>query len=220
VEDVAPLWWIGLGLLALGAVLSAALARQEPGHHHAARAALLGGNTIAEIVQRLTRAHLLPLPTPYEGLDRVLFHVGQAAFLAWPVGVAALALYTLARCRPTVLVVGASVMAFAVAGAYPGLRAEELVPIYRGWYGVGVVVGIGSLVLFGYRRGYPVLEHACTGVLVTGELVVLAGAFSLGVFSAWPAAQLSYAVTFGAVAALSARHLWRTRRTHGPTFAA
>ena len=211
-ESAAPLWWVALGLLALGAVLSALLARREPGHHHIARGALLGANVVAEVVQRIARAHLRPIPPPYDGIDRAAYHVTQVLFLAWPAGVAALAVWTLARRSPGPLAALWGIAALAVCGAYPALRGNSLEALYRFLHVAAFGIGILSFVIYAWKRPYPLLEHACALMLVVGELVVLAGAYTLGVWHYWEdAAQPTYAITFGALVVLQARQLWKYR---------
>lgn len=206
-------------LLVLAALLAAVLAWPEPARH-GARAALLGGEAAAIVVQALIvgvpgllRGALEGEPVPYTGLARIYFHLTQALFLGWPVAVAALAVHVLARRSAWPVFAAWVTVTSVVVLAYPTLRGPALELVYGCWYGAAVAAGIAALTVLAVRREYPRIEHVCAAILVVGDLVVLAAAFKLGAFETWrPAAQMAYFVAFGALVVVQGGYLCRRLR--------
>lgn len=207
---------LAIGALAVAALLALALIHRVPRNRERpmiALAVLLALEVPSVIAQLDLGTALRGLPLPYEGRERGLYHVTQALFMAWPAGVAALAVLVLMRRAPVAVGVFLALEVAWVCWAYPDLRGDDLETVYRIWEATWIAVGLASIVSFARARRAPLPEHVCAIVLVGGEIVVLAGTFELGIFAHWPTAQAVYIVTFGAVAALLSRHLWILTRS-------
>ncbi len=153
---------------------------------------------------------------PYAGASRVAFHIQQAAVVARPVGLAALAAVVLlsppaARlaARAASGVYAASVAALALA--YPALRGDALGRVYFGAELAALLAAGGALAAWWPRRAWPTLTEGT--VLVVGVLqigVVIAWRRS---FAGFPAAALVMIVAFAALLFLHAGELlWDSRQ--------
>jgi hypothetical protein len=177
-------------------------------------ARLLDALLAADLLNLLAVAFLKPLPTPYAGAARGLFHVSQALTLAWPVGVAALSWHLLTRLRPV------SWMAVPWLGAtaslalrYPSLRGEALGDALRQCQASGLVLGL--LALLGARPdGFRVgRAHLVALALLAGLGAELSGPYLTAPFTSWWTAQVTWTLTLTAVAVAAA---WRRPWTRSP----
>ncbi len=175
-------------LLAIAAALAVEMSRRGAGH--AARAWLLRLAVGADVLQLLLGRALADSPAPYTGSARVAFHASQVLFLAWPAGVASLAVRTLARTMPWPVAILWALAAFAVVAGYPRLRGDELENVLRAWHLLCLAIGMVSIVAFWMRRGTPRSAHELAIVLVAGELLVAVGPYRLGIWRAWAVSEL------------------------------
>lgn len=137
---------------------------------------------------------------PYEGWSRVAFHVQQGAVLAYPVGLAALALVVLLRRAPwsAFAVYGASLA--GLVASYPGLRGRELALAYQRIDLVVTIVVIGAVVMWWWRREVPritVVSTLVLGLMQAGKLLALRDPFRH-----WDFAGVLYLVAYGALLVL------------------
>ena len=198
-------------LSALAALLAWAVARRHRDHRPVAL--LLTYGVASDLARRLLWT-LLPPPRlgapPLQGLARVFGHLEHALFLGWSFGVAALALWTLARRRPRLIAV---LYVAAVAGlvvGYPAIRGDALRRYYLAVELAAALVGVACGVSW-YRRGQPATITSLTsGFLVAGHLAyVVAGPYRFGLFGqAWVLANWIYLAVITTLILLHLGSLW------------
>lgn len=177
-------------------------------------ARLLEALLAADLLNLFAARALYPLPTPYTGAARALFHASQALTLAWPAGVAALSWHLLTRLRPVswMLVpwLGATAL---LAFQYPALRGEALGDALRRCQAAGLVVGL--LALLGARPdGFrPGRAHLVSLALLAGVGAELAGPYLAAPFTTWWTAQATWILTLTAASVVAA---WRRPWTRSP----
>lgn len=177
-------------------------------------ARLLEALLAADLLNLLAVRILTPLPTPYAGATRALFHASQALTLAWPAGVAALAWHLFTRLRPVswVSVPWAACTAL-LALDYPALRGEALGDALR-WTVVGwFAFGLASLLGARPDRFRPGRAHLVCLTLLAGVGSELAGPYLGAPFAAWWTAQATWTLTLTVAAvAASWRRPWGRQR--------
>lgn len=152
-------------------------------------------------------------PRPYSGAVRLAFHADEVGFLAWPAGLAALALVVFAARRPWPALAAYALTCATIIGLYPSelVRGDGLRRIYLATFMVGLAVYVVTLVRWGAKRVKPEAEHAVLFLLGAGELVRLVS-FSGAVAANWgawmpPANGILYAV----IVAVEGVVLWARR---------
>ncbi len=200
------LFWLCSGLQALAAVLAVAVAWRRPSYRPTA--GFLFGALVASLVRLALRWARVGAPVPYVGAARLGFHLDSALFLAWPLGIAALARWTFAGRRPwPVLAAWALAVAVLVLG-YPTLRGDLLRKVLLGIELAALAVAVASFVAFVWARRDPRLEHLAAMLILALEGATLAGAWALGPFAGWGAAQITYSVLYAVLAVLQGGSLW------------
>lgn len=200
--------------LALAGIACRLRARADRDADLRACARLLDALLAADLLNLLAVAFLRPLPTPYAGAARGLFHASQALTLAWPVGVAALSWHLLTRLRPVswmaVPWLGATA---ALALQYPALRGEALGAALRQCQASGLALGLLALLGArpdGFRAGRA---HLISLALLAGLGAELSGPYLTAPFTSWWTAQVTWTLTLTAVAVAAA---WRRPWTRSP----
>lgn len=196
--------------LALAGAACRIRAREDRDPELLACARLLEALLCADLASVLLALALAPLPTPYTGGARALFHLSQALTLAWPFGVAALAWHLFTRLRPVtwvaVLWVGSALL---LARAYPALRGEALADEYRSIQVVGLAFALSSLLGARPDRFRPGRAHLVSLLLCAGLGAELFGPYLAAPFASWWTAQATWTLTLGSVAFAAAwRRLW------------
>jgi hypothetical protein len=179
-------------------------------------ARLLEALLAADLLNLLAARALTPLPTPYAGPARALFHCSQFCTLAWPFGVSVLAWRLFAPGRRHLLG-GAWWISSGVALAldYPTLRGEALADTYRLTQVACVLFTLVSLLVerpSSFRAGRA---HLVSLLLLAGLGAELFGPYLLAApFASWWTAQATWTLTLTAAALAAA---WRRPWTRSPT---
>jgi hypothetical protein len=208
----------GLLLLLMASLAQAAaagtavlLARRLPGHRPVAW--FLSVVTLANLV--LLGFILAGVPTglslaPYEGTARLVFHIRQALFFTWSFGFVWLTNAVFQGRRiggwlilPYFVVLGAFV------GSYPRTGGAYLQQTYLVLELTSLLIGLGMLVQFAWRRQSLTVTHLVTILILFGEFAVLAGVWRKDVFgNGWDPARIMYLVSYSVLAIIQ---LWNIR---------
>lgn len=149
--------------------------------------------------------------TPYVGLDRVVHHIRQGLFFTWSFGFIWLANAVFQGRRLGKWLTGAYILVLGVfIGGYPTIGGEQLQRAYLVLELVGLLVGLGLLIQFAWRRQSLTVSHFVTILLLFGEFAVLAGVWRKDVFgNGWDAARIMYLVTYLVIAVVQGGMLWK-----------
>jgi hypothetical protein len=205
-----------LGVLALLSVLRAR-GRAE----HRPVAWFTTGATIADAVRwGIGEAILKPFRAlhpgvPYAGVARAVFHLDEAMFLVWPLGLAALAFAVFldrAEARtPVLAVLGTYAVGVVVLVlGYPTIRGELLARVYRVALVAGVAAAASTGLAWWRRPGRPTLTDASTIVLACLQL---GAALTWSPEKSWEAQRVYYSIAFGVLGLFHLGALWIRRRT-------
>lgn len=170
--------------------------------------------TLLALVLAPARAALGAAP-PYAGAVRIAFHVQQAAVVAYPVGLAALALVVLLR-RPAwpAFAVYGGLVAY-LAASYPGLRGPALLLAYQRLDLAVVLFVAGAVVTWWWRRERPGLE--VVSVLLLGGMQAGKLLARVDPVIHWEDfVAVLYLVAYGVIAVLHVGVLWDSRRPSSP----
>jgi hypothetical protein len=200
--------WYALAILAAALAVVLAIRRVD----HRPIAVFLVVMTAIDLA-RLALAHVVDFdaaPRPHVGLVRFAFHIDELGFLAWPAGLAALALVVFAG-RPYGLVR----LAWAATGVclialYPSdlVRGAGLAQIYLAAELVALAVYVVTLARWGARRAAPSSAHAVLLVLGAVELARLVPFYG-PVFQRWATyAGPTNVVLYAVIAAVQGGFLW------------
>lgn len=159
---------------------------------------VLGANVVLDVARETIGALVLRpyraahWPAPYTGAARVAFHLEQAAFIAWPAIVCALAWSSLSRSRAWPVLASWSAAAAALVLLYPEVRGEPLGRVYRALTVLAVLGGAAALLRVTRAPGRAGIVSLA---LLAGVAAELAGPYLARPFEWWPA-QLTYAIVF------------------------
>ena len=203
-------WWRWFARIALAAAVVGALAlvRRRPAYKPAAwfMVAMGAANVVRPVlITYIIAPARLAGRTPHTGLERVAFHIDQAAFLLWPAGIVALAAWTFWRSRRAL---GAVVLAYLAIVAvlilgYPALRRELLAAVYLAVELAALAVSIGAIASW-WRSSAPTTPvDSIALLLVIFAAVLIAGPHAAGsIFTTWPIAYGIYGVLYTAIAVM------------------
>jgi hypothetical protein len=147
----------------------------------------LGSDVVRQLLRDLVLApgYVTLGGAPATGWLRVAFHVEQALFVGWPVGIAALSAWIFTRRRPWPLALAyAAVVAVLILG-HPAIRQVPLSKVYLAVELAALCISLGCLILWlrsSETRGF---QHFITGVLIVSELVMIAGPYSGSIYLNW-----------------------------------
>lgn len=150
----------------------------------------------------------LTVSGPYHGSTRALFHLEQALFLSWPIGVAALSVHVLFKRRAWPVLLAYLAVLGALVATYPELRGAPLRRAYLGVELACLTVAVGSSVHWWWRRQRSTIGEVTTLILVIVELTTLLGPYSGNLFSSWDRAQVMYATLYVVLTAAQGVALW------------
>jgi hypothetical protein len=211
---LVPLTYI---LSALATALAWVVARRNVEHRSCA--ALLTFGLASDVVRRLLQVHAIgpgyarAAGAPLTGVSRVAFHVSEALFFAWLAGLVAVALRLFMFPRRPLWPVAAAwgTIVVALILTYPTTRGAVLQRVYLGGQAVTMAVTWGFVLAWirWPERGVPTFAQTCLAIVLMTELMQLfVGPWTENVFTAWPAAQLLYAVMFGFLMLLQGGISW------------
>jgi hypothetical protein len=204
-------------LSTLAMLLAWAVARRRS--EHRAVALLLTFGLASDAVRRLLWT-LVPAPPlgapPLQGLARVVGHLEHALFLGWPFGIAAVAVWTLARRQPRLVALLYLAAVACLVVSYPTIRGEGLRRFYLAAELTSLLISLAALLpaLGRIRQGEQpaTVSMVSAGLLIAGHFAaVVFGPYRFGLFGAWNLAQTSYLVIYGAQVALHGAWLWKQR---------
>lgn len=204
-------------LLAVATVLAWLLARAR--RDHLPIALLLSTGLLCNVVRAGLRAAVPTLATspadPLAGWARAAAHLDDLLFLAWPAGLAVVAVHVLARAPRWSWAPAAALAAIVagLAGAYPVTRGDVLRRCYLAAELAALAVGVFGVVQWARRgeRATPAL--LCAAFLVLGHFVVLVGPYRFGLFgSAWYTAQVGYLLILVNLVLVQGAALWSSWR--------
>jgi hypothetical protein len=198
-------------LQALTIALAWMLARRRPQHRPFAWFASV--MLAVDVVHVALNLGPLDAPRPYAGFRRVLFHVDQALFLSWPVGLAAVAWIVFLERRlwwPPVLAGVVALVVFVVGYPSP-FRGATLMAAYALTHAAAVVACLVAMALWTRRRAPPRPEHACTSLTVLLDCALFAGPYAPPApapLEMWNLAQLLSVGIWACLALIHAGALW------------
>lgn len=208
--------WLPYLIAILSAVLAILLARRRAEHRPVA---LFLGAMVAIDLARLARRAIFPLgdlPHPHAGLARLAFHVDEAGFIAWPFGLAALAIVVFGgRPRPWFVLAAYVATLAGLVALYPSayVRAEGLQRVYLAAFLASFALYVATLARWGGLRAKPSSEHAVLLILGALDLARLL-AFRGSIFEHWAAYALPVnVVSFGLISAVQGGFLWTSSRS-------
>lgn len=206
---------------AAAAALAWAIARRRPDHRPIAWLLTLypfvnlARRALRELVftparDALRAQGLDPAAVPFTGWERVAVDLDGALFIAWPAGVAALAIWAFTKRRPWgVAIAYAGAVAFMVA-TYP--RGADLQRFYLAVELAAMCASLGCLLIWFRSREPLSLRTLATGIIVSVELaMVTGGPYRGNIFLTWQRAQQILIVMFMALIAVHAASIWRSR---------
>jgi hypothetical protein len=195
------IWFVASGVaLLLAAVTAVALARRRVDYRPLAL--FLAGVVVAQFVRLALLVAVLQPATdagrlPFSGWERAAFHLEQALFIAFPLGLTALAVRVLARWRawPVAVVWLAAVAVLALG--YPTIRRELLQSVYLAIELAALLVALVAAASWwkSSARGGPPDDAVLLCVAV--ELGAVGGPYAAGLIDVtWPIAQGLYTGLF------------------------
>lgn len=201
------LFWLCSGLQALAALLAVALAWRRPSYRPTA--GFLLGALVASLVRLAMRPWLGAAPVPYVGAARLGFHLDSALFLAWPLGIAALARWTFAGRRPWPVLLAWVLAVAALVLGYPTIRGDLLRKVLLGGELAALAVAVVAFVAFVGARQKPRLEHVAAMLILALEGATLAGPWLAGLYAeGWRGALVTYSALYAGLAVLQGGFLW------------
>jgi hypothetical protein len=160
----------------------------------------------------VVRPLYLPFSTPYTGVPRFWFHVGEAIFTLWPVGIACLCTVVFLRRRPWwPMAVGALALATLVAGYPHPFRGDTLGKAYAVIDACAVAWSLTGVAIWTLQRRRPRPEHACASLLALIDISLFAGPFMPPAphpFDSWVTAQAIYAMVWAMLALVHVGAIW------------
>ncbi len=151
----------------------------------------------------VVRPLYLPYPTPYVGSARFWFHVGEAIFISWPVGTAAVAwrVFLGRRLAAPLLAGVAATIALVVGYPWP-FRGHPLAYFYAATQAASVIAGIACAAIWTSRREHPRPEHAVSTLLTILSAALFVGPFKPvdpHPFDSWSVAQIVHSMLWAAI---------------------
>ncbi len=187
-------------LQALAAALAVVLARRRVDHRPVA--IFLIGMTLANAARWALRtfvilpAQALAPGAPLHGLSRAAGHFDQALFFAWPAGIVALTIAVFSRRRPWPVAIPWALMVAALVLTYPEIRGTATRPFYLAAELAALLVAIGLIVQWAWRREAMTCPRLSTLFIVGIDCGTLLGPYRTNPFATWDLAQAMYAVLY------------------------
>ena len=201
---------VALVLATIGAVV---LARRR--RDYTSIAIGLSWVSFAHLVRGLLAVFVLgagpPGGVPYQGIERAFFHVEQALFISWPLGITALAIHVLTKRRAWPVALAYAALVAVLVFGYPTIRRELLQSVYLGVTLAALAVSLGAAVGWWRARTPTTPPQSAVLLCILAELGAVVGPYAAGVIDkSWPVAQGLY---FGLYVTLTALEVaWIRRR--------
>lgn len=148
---------------------------------------------------------------PFAGAERAAFHLEQALFVAFPLGITALAVRVLARRRAWPVAVAWLAAVAVLALGYPTIRRELLQSVYLAIELAALLGALGAAWIWwrSKARGEP--PDDAIQLCIAIEFAAVAGPYAAGLIDVtWPIAQGLYSGLFLILFALQVA--WLRRR--------
>ena len=198
-------------LHAIAAVLAAAIARKRSGYRPVA--AFFMSTAIADLALAALIAAGAPtaLPAaPLTGLARLLGHVRQALYRAWPFGFTAMFVAIFAGRRPWAVGAAYVVTITMLVLGYPTIGGELLRKTYSGIELAALAVAAGAFIPWIWRRESPRIQHVMAILLLSGEVALLLGPWHHDIFEGWDAGRIMYATAYIVFIVFQGGVLWNS----------
>lgn len=155
---------------------------------------------------------------PFEGVQRIAFHVDQAIELSGSAAMIAVAVLLFARRRWLAALPGLAwlVLCAVCVSSYPELRGDALRKLYLGVELAALACSAAAIVVWGWHRERPTLARVCfTAVCLANLVMLLAGAQKHGFWTEWGQRlnQAALLTLYLITAATQVYFIWRTRRS-------
>jgi hypothetical protein len=149
-------------------------------------------------------------PGPFSGFRRALFHVDQALFNAWPVGVAILSWVVYLGRRPWAPLLAGVLIEGALTLGYPyPFRGATLGRAYALTHGAALVASIFAVLGWARHRAPLRPERGAALLVILLDLAYFAGPYALPEpWTAWADGETVALVMWGGLLALHAGALW------------
>lgn len=208
-----PWFWAVVFTRLLAFVGAILLARRHK--EYAPVAWLLGLGVVSDIVRPALSILVLgfgpPGGVPYQGFERLCFHLEQAMFVAWPAGITALALHTLAGRRAWPIAVAYLTVVAGLVLGYPTVRRVLLQRVYLAVWLAALLVCLGGAFAW-WRAKRPTSPPERAALMFFAiELGAVLGSNGAGLIDkTWPIAQGLYVGLYIVLSILQV--LWLRRR--------
>jgi hypothetical protein len=204
-------------LSGIAVALAWAAARRRPEHRPFAGLLTLG--LVSDVIRLLLQRWVLPPPLldnpPLTGWIRIAGYIDAALYVAWPIGIAAVALNTLAKRSMRPAIVAYVIVVAGLIIGYPTIRGDVLRKVLLGIELASMLVGLASILVWRRRSERSTITALCTSVIVVGHFgTVISGPYRFGLFGeAWFLAQVAYVLIYAVVIVLQAGILWEQPST-------
>ena len=206
-------FWAAFFVRLIALIGAALLARRQ--RTYAPIAWFLGVMVAADIARTVLSLFILgsgpPGGVPYSGWPRVAFHVEQALFISWPIGLAALSIHVIPKFK--VWLVGVAYLgALAIlVGGYPTIRRELLQSVYLAITLASLLVSLGAAASWWWAKRPTTPPERAVLLFIVGECVAIVGPYAAGLIDVnWPIAHGAY---FGLYLILAALEVVWLRRS-------
>ena len=200
-----PWFWAAFIVRLLAFVGAVLLARRH--RTYAPVAWFLGTMVTADIARTLLSLFILgsgpPGGVPYSGWARIAFHVEQAFFVAWPIGIAALSVHVIAKRRVWPVAVAYLVVLAILFGGYPTIRRELLQSVYLAITLASLLVSLVAAAVWWKARRPTAPPERAVLLFIVGECAAIVGPYAAGMIDLnWPIAHGVYFGLYAIIAAL------------------
>jgi hypothetical protein len=198
----------------VAAVLAVTLARRRPEHRPVAwfLCAMTAIDWTRLAIARA--AHFDHAVRPHEGAVRLAFHLDELGFVAWPAGLAALALVLFTGQRPRPAFVAWAMLGAALVVLYPAdlVRGAGLQRVYLVAHLAALFVAVAALERWSRRREEPGPELAVMLVLAAVDVLRLVP-YAGSIFGSWAGlVQPANVALYGTLAAVQGGTIWVSSR--------
>jgi hypothetical protein len=199
-------------LSGVAVALAWAAARRRPEHRPFAGLLTLG--LVSDVIRWALQRWVMPPPLldnpPLTGWVRIAHDIDTALYVAWPIGIAAVALNTMAKRSMRPAIVAYVIVVAGLIIGYPTIRGDILRKVLLGIELASMLVGLASILAWPRWRERSTTTTLCTSILVVGHFgTVLSGPYRFGLFGeAWVLAQVAYLLIYAVVIVLQAGSLW------------
>jgi hypothetical protein len=208
-----PWFWAAFFVRFIALIGAILLARRQ--RTYAPIAWFLGLATSADIARILLSVFILgsgpPGGLPYSGWARVAFHVEQAFFISWPIGIAALSVHIVAKRKFWPVGIAYLVVLAILVGGYPTIRRELLQSVYLAVTLASILVSLGAAASWWTAKRTTTPPERAVLIFIVGEAAAIVGPYAAGLIDVnWPIAHGAYLGLYLVLAALEVVWLRRS----------